>query len=170
MRKHVLIGLKHALFGQHMFDSKKANCHAKDWICCQTNSPRKQPTFCNATIGFSAKWRLRNERRNSLLMTCHYPDLGSDASSVWTFYHCSDVISCGNQWWRRRMLAVFSGYQATRNQVKCFKPLKQRPTLHVNICLTPLILQKLGGKTCHICNQSDVHFSFAYPYLELLFA
>ena len=103
-------------------------------------------------------------------MTCHYPDLGSDASSVWTFYHCSDVISCGNQWWRRRMLAVFSGYQATRNQVKCFKPLKQRPTLHVNICLTPLILQKLGGKTCHICNQSDVHFSFAYPYLELLFA
>ena len=26
---------------------------------------------------FPAKWRLKNERRNSILMTCHYPDLGS---------------------------------------------------------------------------------------------
>ena len=26
---------------------------------------------------FPAKWRLRNERRNSILMTRHYPDLGS---------------------------------------------------------------------------------------------
>ena len=33
--------------------------------------------FCNATNGFPAKWRLRNERRKSILMTCHYPDLGS---------------------------------------------------------------------------------------------
>ena len=40
-------------------------------------SLRKQTTFCNATNGFSAKWSLRNERRNSILMTCHYPDLGS---------------------------------------------------------------------------------------------
>ena len=31
---------------------------------------------------FPAKWRLRNERRNSILMTCHYPDLGNDTSSV----------------------------------------------------------------------------------------
>ena len=104
-------------------------------------------------------------------MTCNYPDLGSDASSVWNFYHCfSDVISPGNQRWHHEMSAVFSGYQATRNQVKCFKPLKQWPTLHVNTCLTPLNLQKLGGKTCHVCTQSDVHFCFACPYLELLFA
>ena len=27
--------------------------------------------------GFPAKKRLRNERRNSILMTCHYPDVGS---------------------------------------------------------------------------------------------
>ena len=40
----------------------------------------------------------------------HYPDLGSDASSVWNFCACfSDVISRGNRWWRRGMLAVFSG-------------------------------------------------------------
>ena len=27
--------------------------------------------------GFPAKWRLRNKRRHSILMTSHYPDLGS---------------------------------------------------------------------------------------------
>ena len=36
-----------------------------------------QPTFRDATTGFPAKWRLRNDYRNSILMTCHYPDLGS---------------------------------------------------------------------------------------------
>ena len=41
----------------------------------------------------------------------HYPDLGSDASSVWNFCtHFSDVIWQGNQWQRRQMQAVFSGY------------------------------------------------------------
>ena len=33
----------------------------------------------------------------------HYPDLGSDTSSVWNFCaRFSDVISRGNQWWRRK--------------------------------------------------------------------
>ena len=64
-------------------------------------SLRKQPTFRDTTDGFPAKWRLRKQRRNSILMTrtsqiwdklligCkfassnrkHYPDLGSGASS-----------------------------------------------------------------------------------------
>ena len=35
----------------------------------------KQPTFRDATNGFSAKWDLRNEHRNSILMTCHYPGI-----------------------------------------------------------------------------------------------
>ena len=40
----------------------------------------------------------------------HYPDLGSDPS-VWNFCtHFSDVIWQGNQWQRRQMQAVFSGY------------------------------------------------------------
>ena len=38
-------------------------------------SLRKQSTFGDATTGFPAKWRLRNECRNSILMTRHYPDL-----------------------------------------------------------------------------------------------
>ena len=40
-------------------------------------SRRRQLTFCDAFIDFPAKWRLRNERRNSILMTCHYSDLAS---------------------------------------------------------------------------------------------
>ena len=75
---------------------------------------RKQPTFRDATTGFHAKWSLWNERRNSILMTVtcqicvvlligwskfstnqkHYPDLGSNASSVWNFCaRSSDFIS-----------------------------------------------------------------------------
>ena len=40
-------------------------------------SLRKQLTCGAATTGFPTKWHLRNERRNSILMTCHYLDLGS---------------------------------------------------------------------------------------------
>ena len=47
-----------------------------------SSSMRKQPTFGDATTGFPTKWRLRNERRNSILMTRHYPDLGS--ASDWS--------------------------------------------------------------------------------------
>ena len=35
---------------------------------------RKQPTFRHAITGFHAKWHLWDERRNSILMTRHYPD------------------------------------------------------------------------------------------------
>ena len=41
------------------------------------SSLRKQPTFCNTTTGFPAKWSLRNECRNSILIKYHYPDLAS---------------------------------------------------------------------------------------------
>ena len=45
------------------------------------NSLRKQSTFRDATTGFPAKWR-RDECRNSILMTRHYPDLVS--TSDWS--------------------------------------------------------------------------------------
>ena len=104
-------------------------------FCCPrftiplNDSLRKQPTFGDATTGFPAKRRLRNSRRNSILMTRHYPDLGSasdwscrvgnlfqpitSTTQIWVWNFCarfSDVISRGNQWWRRQMSAVFSGY------------------------------------------------------------
>ena len=93
---------------------------------------RKQPTFCDATNGFPKKWHLRNGHRNSILMTCYYPDLGSASdwlkqishvalpirstsqiwvvtlSSVWNFCaHFSNVISLGNHWWHPEISAVF---------------------------------------------------------------
>ena len=62
-------------------------------------SLKKQPTFGDATTGFPSTWRLRKERTNSILMTRHYPDLGSDESSVRNFCaRFSDVIWRGNQW------------------------------------------------------------------------
>ena len=44
-------------------------------------SMRIHLTFGAATTGFPAKWRLRNKRRNSILMTRHYPDLGQNCAS-----------------------------------------------------------------------------------------
>ena len=101
--------------------------------CMVGHSLRKHPTFRDTTTGFPAKWGLRNEHRNSILMTCHYPeqgsasvwschkgdslqtnqkhypDLGSDASSEWNFCsRSSDIILRGNQWWCHKM-PVFSG-------------------------------------------------------------
>ena len=50
---------------------------------CQTYQRlRKQLIFREAATGFPAKWRLRNEPRNSILMTRHYPDLSS--ASDWS--------------------------------------------------------------------------------------
>ena len=74
----------------------------------------KQPTFHDATGRFSAKRHLRNDQRNSILMTCHHPDLGSDTthhqygiSAVipQTFFHRE--TSGGH-----KMLAVYSSYVA----------------------------------------------------------
>ena len=45
------------------------------------SQPQKTADILDATTGFPAKWRLRNDRKNSILMTRHYPDLG-DASDL----------------------------------------------------------------------------------------
>ena len=55
---------------------------------------RKHLAFHDATTVVS----LSNDCRYSLLMTCYYPGLGSDASSVWNFCaRFSGVILRGNQ-------------------------------------------------------------------------
>ena len=73
----------------------------------------KTADFSRRHKRFPAKWRLSNDCRNSILMTCHSPDLGffnqskalprstvgSDSSSVWNFCaRSSDVILRANQW------------------------------------------------------------------------
>ena len=80
-------------------------------------NPESKTEKTDATTGFPAKGRLKKKRRNSILMTCHYqdlgsasdwlrqilraarpirkhyPDLGTDASSVWNLCaRFSDVI------------------------------------------------------------------------------
>ena len=60
---------------QSIENTSNARCSVSSVI--QTASLRKQTTFRDATDGFPAKQRLRNERRNSMLMTRHYPDLGN---------------------------------------------------------------------------------------------
>ena len=55
---------------------------------CRLGWGRKQPTFGDATTVSPAKWRLRNERRNSVLMTRHSPDLGRldlGSASDWSY-------------------------------------------------------------------------------------
>ena len=77
-------------------------------------------------IGFPAKYRLWNDCSNPILMTDlvvlligwskfpsrstnqnHYPDLGSE-TFLQSFLR--SYFAQGNQWWRREMSAVFSGW------------------------------------------------------------
>ena len=44
---------------------------------------RKLLTFRNITTGFPAKWRLRNEQTNCILMTCHHSDLIGCCAAEW---------------------------------------------------------------------------------------
>ena len=97
-------------------------------------SLKKQPSFRNATTGSPAKLSLKNERRNSIMKTRHYTDLGN--ASDWSCHvgnllqpirsHYPDPGSDGHQYgisalvsktsfrgkqrWRGEMSAVFLGY------------------------------------------------------------
>ena len=42
--------------------------------------------FCGTSNGLPVKWRLRNERRNSILITCHFPHLG------WCFWLVENLL------------------------------------------------------------------------------
>ena len=60
--------------------------------------------------------RLKHEAKFQPIRSRHYPDLGSDASSVWNFRtHSTDFISWGNQWWLCALLAVLSGELRSRS-------------------------------------------------------
>ena len=60
---------------------------------------RKQLTFDDATIGFSAKLCLRNERRNSILMTHYYPNLTSACDWLNQISHATRPIKSTTQIW-----------------------------------------------------------------------
>ena len=120
------INLINVNFLFHYSYIKRTLSIVKAWRIIQMISLRKQLTkqltFCNDNAGFPAKWHLRNEHQNYILIMLYYPDLSSasywsgrvcfsqsEASSVWNL--CArflDVISQENQWWHHNMLAVFS--------------------------------------------------------------
>ena len=81
--------------------------------------------------GFLVKWHLRNNNRNSTLVTCHYPDLLwtgwsklpfslaaqpiRSTTQIWVVTHhqygisplfFSDIILQENQWWCPEMSAI----------------------------------------------------------------
>ena len=60
---------------------------------------RKQPTFCAASTGFPAKWRLRNERGDSILLTRYYPDLGRVSDRSWRVGNSLQPIRSTTQTW-----------------------------------------------------------------------
>ena len=62
-------------------------------------SLRKQPTFGDATTGFPTKWCLRNERRNSIPVTRHYPDLDSASDWLNQISHAARPIRSTAQIW-----------------------------------------------------------------------
>lgn len=124
------INLINVNFLLHYSYIKRASSRVKAGRIIEMISLTKQLTFGNDNAGFPAKWHLRNEHQNSILMMLYYPDLSSasdwsgwvgracfsqsEASSVWNF--CAgflDIISQGNQWWHHKMSAVFLGHQMT---------------------------------------------------------
>ena len=62
-------------------------------------SLRKQPTFGDVTTGFPTKWRLRNKRRNSILMIHHYTDLCSASDWLNQISHVARLIGSTTKIW-----------------------------------------------------------------------
>ena len=117
------------------------------------NSLRKHPTFRDASTDFPANWR-RNERRNSILMTRHYPDLVSTSDWSCREENLLRPTICTYQIWQWRFISMeflrlflrrhFAGKSvvASRN-VSCFlrlewqwnlKKLKKNHQKYIMVC------------------------------------
>ena len=73
----------------------------------------KRPTFREVTNGFPTKWRLRNDCRNSLLMTCHYPDLGSASDCLKICFNQPEALTTSNLWMIRTSLQSLYSHRRT---------------------------------------------------------
>ena len=132
---------------------------------------RKQPTFRDASNSFPAKWHLRNERRNSILMTCHYPDLVSVSNWLKQFSQAVRLIRSTTQIWvvtrhQYRISALVSQtsfrWETVGGVAKCdnlkkfetrafysFFTAPDRTTL--NLCGPPAVGGLLGPKRSWTC-------------------
>ena len=126
----------------------------------EKGSLRKQLTFGDATTGFPAKWSLRNERRNSILMTRHFPELGSVSDWLNQISHAARPIRSTTQIWvvtrhqygflhsfLRRHLAG-KPLVASPN-VGCFLRLEERTFSHYTVLVLELLYQGIKCKWSH---------------------
>ena len=96
------------------------------------------PILDDTTSGIPAKWHMKNKQKNSILMTCHWPDLigsrkfskAQPRSRLWHFISMeflrsffSDIIWVGNKLWCHKMLAVFLHYSLGMVRASVFKSL-----------------------------------------------
>ena len=112
----------------------------------------KSRHFATPTTGFPSKWRLGNERRNSILMTRHYPDLigwrkfptRHDPSEALPTDPCSDTSSVSN------FCARFSdiiGGETSGSVAKCWLFSQATVDLNLNWILTEMMTLGLDDTT-----------------------
>ena len=136
VKKRVTLGYR-----KHSWTIQFAMWQMRNFRQFKLTSLRKLLTFRGTTSSFPAKWLLRNKTGEIPYWWCvttqiwpvfllavprekfpstnqkHYPDLGNETSSVWNFCaRSSNVVSRGNQWWRRESRLLF---EATKNGSLC---------------------------------------------------
>ena len=82
-------------------ESTAWNLESKNFLDYLTSCLRNQRSFGDDINGFPAKRRLRNERRNSIVMTRHYPDLGGASdwlNQIFTRHDQSEALLRSGQW------------------------------------------------------------------------
>ena len=80
-------------------ESTAWNLESKNVLDYLTSCLRNQRSFGDDIDGFPAKRRLRNERRNSIVMTRHYPDLGGASAWLNQNYYATRPIRSTTQIW-----------------------------------------------------------------------
>ena len=80
---------------------------------------RKQPKLRDATIGFLAKCRLRNEQE----MTCHYPGLRSVSDWLWRKNILLQLIRSTTQIW------VMTGHQYIISALVAHTSFRRKPVM-----------------------------------------
>ena len=108
----------------------------KCFWCWSLHSLRKQPTFGDATNGFSAKWHLRNDCRNFIPMTHHYPDLGSASDWLNQISHAAQLIwsTTHHQYGISALVSQMSFGRETSGSVTKFQLSSQ-----VKVCIYQLV-------------------------------
>ena len=114
-------------------DSIKLARESKVFICnvkLTTDSVGKQPTFRDTTFAFPSKRLLRNKRRNSVVMTFHYPVLGNTSD-----LSCREgnLLSQSEALPRSFLSGHFAGKQVVASpDVGCFRRLTVTFKLQIN--------------------------------------